>query len=127
MIKAAVMNDMKFDFEGSYPKMPVMTLRERLGWEYFFGPHPTWACIRTGDGVWIVTDEACDLDNAIVYPDDDAFTAWLDQTAKENLEEDPVGFFSQFVKVEGLVTEETAQAMKEAVLEDLRDRGYAAD
>ena len=79
----------------------------RLGWEYLFGTeHPDWACVHTTDGMWIVTDEACDLDNAMVYPDDDAFVEWLDNVAKENLDDNSVEFLSCFVRIPALITPE---------------------
>ena len=58
---------MKINYEGTFPQAPDMPLRARLGWEYLFGTErPDWACVHTTDGMWIVTDEACDLDNARV-------------------------------------------------------------
>lgn len=110
------MSDMKFSYEGTFPEAPEMPLRARLGWEYFFGAdHPDWGCVRTSDGMWIVTDEACDLDNATVYPDDNAFIDWLDSVAKENLNDSPVEFLSCFVRLRELITPEVALAMKKVV------------
>lgn len=110
---------MKINYEGTFPQAPDMPLRARLGWEYLFGTErPDWACVHTTDGMWIVTDEACDLDNAMVYPDDDALVEWLDHVAKENLDDNSVEFLSCFVRIPALVTPEVASAMKKVIEAD---------
>ena len=112
------MSDLKFSFEGTFPNAPEMPLRAKLGWEYFFeSNHPDWGCVHTADGMWIVTDEACDLDNAMIYPNDESFIEWLDSVATENLNDSPVEFLSCFVHIRELVTQEVASAMKK-VIED---------
>ena len=109
---------MKFDYEGTYPKPPEMHLRARLGWEYFFGNSPDWACTRTEDGAWILTDERCDLDHAFVHPDDDALIEWLDLVVREHLEDDMEGFLENFVTVKELMNPEVAAAMMEIIMAD---------
>lgn len=113
---------MRFEYQGTYPDAPEMNLRAKLGWEYFFGKRPDWACVKTCDGNWIVTDESCDLDEATIFPDDEEFVSWLDETAKEHLENDPVEFLRYFSTMPELLTEKAVAAMKEAVEED--DREY---
>ena len=107
---------MKFDYEGTYPKPPEMHLRARLGWEYFFGNSPDWACTRTEDGAWILTDERCDLDHAFVHPDDDALIEWLDLVVREHLEDDPENFLENFVIVKELMNPEVAAVMKKIIM-----------
>ena len=110
---------MKFDYEGTYPKPPEMHLRARLGWEYFFGNSPDWACTRTEDGAWILTDERCDLDHAFVHPDDDALIEWLDLVVREHLEDDPENFLENFVIVKELMNPEVAAVMKKIIMGDM--------
>lgn len=114
---------MKFDYEGTYPKPPEMHLRARLGWEYFFGNSPDWACTRTEDGAWILTDERCDLDHAFVHPDDDALIEWLDLVVREHLEDDMENFLENFVIVKELMNPEVAAVMKKIIMADMEQEG----
>ena len=93
-----------------------MPLKARLAWEYFFGAAcGGWACVRTADGAIVVTDEACDLEQASIYPDDDSFTAWLEAVAEDHIEDDRVEWFRQFVVVKELVDNDVAVAMEKIV------------
>lgn len=100
-------------FTAAFPGPPEMSLKARLAWEYFFGSScGGWACARTSDGVWIITDEACDLATASVYPDDDSFIVWLESVADDHLSDDRVGFLQNFVSPRELVDDEVARAME---------------
>ena len=100
-------------FTASFPDPPEMSLKARLTWEYFFGKCcGGWACARTSDGVWIITDEACDLATASVYPDDDSFIGWLESVADDHLSDDRVGFLQNIVSLRELVDDEVARAME---------------
>ena len=46
---------------------PNLSLKARLAWKYFF--ENGWAVVHTGDGSYIVTDEALELENATIFPD----------------------------------------------------------
>ena len=115
---------MKNQFSGTFPNPPEMGLRAQLGWEYFFGEdHPGWACVQTDDGAWIVTDENCDLDTAMLHPDDETFIEWLEDVVTEHLEADPVAFLSTFTSIPGLITPAVAEAMVQAIKSDVHNTG----
>ena len=57
---------MKFDFDGTMPEQPELNIRAQMGWEYFFGNRSDWACVHTDNGMWILTDESCNLDHALI-------------------------------------------------------------
>ena len=100
-------------FTASFPDPPEMSLKARLAWEYFFGSCcGGWACVRAVDGVWIITDEACDLDNAMIYPDDESFVSWLESVADDHISDDRVEWFRGFVRVPELVDNDVALAME---------------
>ena len=104
-------------FTASIPAPPAyITLRAHLAYLYFFGDNRCcsggWALAHTDDGVWIVTDEACDLNTASVYPDDESFIAWLESTATAHLEDDRVEFLQNFVALPELIDDEVARAME---------------
>jgi len=100
-------------FTASFPDPPEMSLKARLTWEYFFGKScGGWACARTSDGVWITTDEACDLDNARIYPDDESFVSWLESVADDHIDDDRVEWFRNFTKIPELVDNDVALAME---------------
>lgn len=93
-----------------------MSLKARLAWEYFFGAAcGGWACVRTEDGAWIVTDEGCNLDTASIYPDDDSFIAWLEAVAEDHIGDDCIEWFRSFVAVPELVDNDVAVAMERIV------------
>ena len=52
----------------------------------------------------------------MVFPDEDAFVSWLEETASSHLESDPVAFLQNFVSVRDLITPFIAEAIKETVL-----------
>ena len=105
-------------FTASFPDPPEMSLKARLPWEYFFGKCcGGWACARTSDGVWITTDEACDLATASVYPDDDSFIGWLESVADDHIDDDRVRWFQGFVRVPELVDDSVAKCMEKIVSE----------
>ena len=101
------------EFSASVPSPPKgLSLKAKLAWEYFFGSScGCWCCARTSDCSWIITDEAANLDAAMVYPDDDAFIDWLEATADEHLTEDPVGFLRCFVLIPEIIDDFVAEAM----------------
>ena len=113
------------NFTASEPEMPLnLTLRAKLAWIYFFtGSIPqleasrfSWEAIHTDSGSWIITDEACDLDTAQIFPDEESFIDWLESTASSHLSDDPVGFLQNFVSVRDLITPEVAAFIVEKVL-----------
>lgn len=100
-------------FTASFPDPPQMSLKARLAWEYFFGSCcGGWAVARTSDGIWLITDEACDLDNAMIYPDDESFVSWLESVADDHISDDRVEWFRGFVRVPELVDNDVALAME---------------
>lgn len=118
---------MKFDFDGTMPEQPELNIRAQMGWEYFFGNRSDWACVHTDNGMWILTDESCNLDHALIYPDDEALEEWLDAVAREHLNDAPEQFLAQFVTIKGLMTPEVARAMKKAALAGLDAPGADAE
>lgn len=107
-------------FTASIPTPPEnMSLKARLAYIYFFGDgklnNGGWAVAHTADGCWIVTDEACSLETASVYPDDDSFTAWLEAMAEDHICNDRVEWFRSFVVVKELVDNAVAVAMERIV------------
>lgn len=63
----------------------------------------------------IVTDEACNLDTASIYPDDDSFIAWLEAVAEDHIGDDRVEWFRSFVAVPELIDNDVAVAMEKIV------------
>ena len=107
-------------FTASFPTLPEnMSLKARLAYIYFFGDGKSyfggWACVRTAEGVWIITDEACDLSSASVYPDDDSFVAWLETVVEDHLGDDRIGFLQNFCHVRELINDEVARAMEKLI------------
>ena len=98
-----------------------MSLKARLAYIYFFGDGKSnfggWACARTGEGVWVVSDEACELDWASIYPDDDSFVAWLEAVADDHISDDRVEWFRGFVSVPELVDDDVGKLMEKIVSE----------
>lgn len=88
------------------PQPPSLSLRAKLSWHYFF--EAGWEVVHTGDGPYIVTDEALELENATLFPDEDAFVSWLETVCCEHLNDDPVGFLQNFVSIPELINEEVA-------------------
>ena len=103
-------------FTAAFPNPPVMSLKARLSWEYFFGfSCGGWAAVHTQDGCWIVTDEACDLATASVYPDDDSFIDWLESVADDHLGDDRVEFLQSFCRLPELVNDCVAREMEKVI------------
>ena len=103
-------------FTASMATPPPMSLKARLAWEHFFGAAcGGWACARTADSAIVVTDEACDLEQASIYPDDDSFPAWLEAVAEDHMEDDRVEWFRSFVVGTELVDNDVALAMEKIV------------
>ena len=101
-------------FTATMADMPSnLSLKARLAWKYFF--EDGWAVIHTGDGSYIVTDESLELENATIFPDEDAFVSWLEATASSHINDDPVGFLRGFVSVPELVTESVAREIMKAL------------
>ena len=101
-------------FYGSEASQPDgMSLKAQLAWSYFF--ENGWAVTRTEDGVYIVTDEACDLSTAGIYPDEEALIAWLEEATEENLNDDPEDYLRTFVSIRGLLSTDVVAAMIELV------------
>lgn len=86
-----------------------LSLRARLAWSYFF--ENGWACIHTADDAWIVTDESCDLERSMVFPDEEAFVSWLEETCSSHLADDPVAFLQTFCSIPELIMPSVAEAM----------------
>ena len=68
-----------------------MNTKAQLSWSYWFEGHGH-VCIQTDDDAFIVMDERRDLRHAMVFPDCDALIGWLEATADEYMEDDPVGY-----------------------------------
>ena len=107
--------------EGTPAEMPDgLSLKAQMGWEYYFGQE---GCVcfsfsdgTINDGPWLVLGKNRDLNTAEVYIDDDAFLDFLKTNVDEKLEEEGAQkFFSRFVTVPDLVTEEVAQAMRQVI------------
>ena len=110
----------KIEFQGTFTEQPQMSLKAKLAWQYYFGTDTgtdkqSWACIHPNDGTWIVCDEERDLDYASIFPDDDSFINWLEETTNERLQYEAENFLSQFITVPELATEKTVRAMLEIV------------
>lgn len=108
----------QFNYTGSFPQPPEMPLRARLAWEHYFRGGPDWACSRTDEGCWIVTDKKNDLDHAQIFPDDEAFISWLDNHGREHLEADALTFLRTFVLIDELVDDDVVKAMKGVIDND---------
>lgn len=90
-------------FYGSEASQPDgMSLKAQLAWDYFF--ENGWAVTRTEDGAYIVTDEACDLSTAGIYPDEESLITWLEEATEENLKDDPEDYLRTFVSIRGLLS-----------------------
>lgn len=101
-------------FTATMADMPSnLSLKARLAWKYFF--EAGWAVVHTGDGPYIVTDEALELENATIFPDEDAFVSWLETVCGEHLNDDPVGFLRNFVSLPELMTESVAREIVKAL------------
>ena len=105
---------MKLTFTATSPAPPDgISLKATLSYLYFFGDSHlnlrSWQCVRTCSGSWIVTDEACDLDECSVYPYDESFMLWLETVADEHLNDDPVEFLRNFVAVGELISPSVAE------------------
>ena len=97
------------------PPPESMSLSARLAWKYFF--ENGWAITETEDGIYIVTDEACELETAHVYPDEESLISWLEDTTARIMEDDPEDFLRNFVTVPELASAsfvEVLQQMLEA-------------
>ncbi len=90
-----------------------MSLKAQLAWDYFF--ENGWAVTRTDDGIYIVTDEACDLYTAGIYSDEEALIDWLEEATEENLKDDPEDYLRTFVSIRGLLSTDVVAAMIELV------------
>ena len=88
-----------------------MSLSARLAWKYFF--ENGWAIVRTEDGVYIVMDEACELETAHVYPDEESLLVWLEDTTSRIMEDDPEDFLRNFVTVPELASEGFVEVLKD--------------
>ena len=102
------------NFYGSEALQPDgLSLKAQLAWSYFF--ENGWAVTRTESGVYIVTDEACDLSIAGIYPDEEALIAWLEEATEENLKDDPEDYLRSFVSIRGLLSPSVITAMIELI------------
>ena len=109
LAKEEVRMKSRITVEGTPAEMPDgLSLKAQMGWEYYFGP--------INDGPWLVLGKNRDLNTAEVYIDDEAFFDFLKMNVDEKLEEEGAQkFFSRFVTVPDLVTEEVAQAMRQVI------------
>lgn len=73
--------------------------------------------MRTSDGCWVVTDEACELENAMIYPDEESFVAWLESVADDHNNDDRVEWFRRFVRIPELVDDSVARNMEKIISE----------
>jgi len=89
-----------------------MSLKATLAWEYLFGD--TLTAVKTDAGQWICF-EGTDLDNAFVFQNDEDFIKNELEVAADDYLDDPKGFLSTFVTVPGLMTDEVANAMMNAI------------
>ena len=107
--------------EGIPAEMPDgLSLKAQMGWEYDFGQEGC-VCFSFSDGTldggpWLVVGGNRDLNTAEVYINDDTFINSLKLDVDYALEKEGAQkFFSRFVTVPGLVTEEVAQAMRQVI------------
>lgn len=105
---------MKIEFTADTPNPPEnMSLKGRLGYKYFF--ESGWACCHNESDIWIVTDEACNLDKSLIFPDTESFISWLEGTVDDHLCDDPVRFLRLFVSVPDLIDTFVAEAMVDII------------
>ena len=121
LAKEEVRMKSRITVEGTPAEMPDgLSLKAQMGWEYYFGQEGR-VCFSFSDGTindgpWLVLGKNRDLNTAEVYIDDDAFFDFLKMNVDEKLEEEGAQkFFSRFVTVPDLVTEEVAQAMRHVI------------
>ena len=88
-----------------------MSLSARLAWKYFF--ENGWSIIRTENGMYIVMDEACDLETAQMHPDEESLISWLEDTTSRIMDDDPEDFLRNFVTVPELASEPFVEVLKE--------------
>ena len=88
-----------------------MSLSARLAWKYFF--ENGWSIIRTENGMYIVMDEACDLETAQIHPDKESLVSWLEGTTARIMEDDPEDFLRNFVSVPELASEPFVKVLKD--------------
>lgn len=97
-------------FTASIPASPEnLSLLTTLAYKYFF--ENGWAAVHLNSGEWICCDESCCLDDAMVFPDEESFVMWLEETAKSHLEDDPVEFLRLFCSVPELIDDFVAEAI----------------
>ena len=106
----------KIRVEGTLAEQPVaLSIKAQLGWDYYFSQEG-WVCFYLTDGTWLVCNEDHDLDSAETFTNDESFIDFLEEIVDNRLEEDEaVEFFSQFVAVPELVSEEVASTMKKVI------------
>lgn len=98
------------EFTANIPTPPDnLSLKARLGYKYFF--ESGWAAIHNESDVWIVTDEACNLDKSLIFPDTDDFISWLEGVVDDHLSDDPVRFLRLFVSIPDLIDTFVAEAI----------------
>ena len=114
LAKEEVRMKSRITVEGTPAEMPDgLSLKAQMGWEYYFG---RFSDGTINDGPWLVLGKNRDLNTAEVYIDDEAFFDFLKMNVDEKLEEEGAQkFFSRFVTVPDLVTEEVAQAMRQVI------------
>ena len=95
------------------PQPEGLSLKARLCWSYFFDNG--WAVVRTNTGVYIITDEACELERSEIFPDEESLISWLESVADEHLEDDPKNFLSCFVSIPDLLSPAVIDEMKKLV------------
>ena len=105
----------------SVPTPPSnMSLKARLAYAYLFYEDSDWHCVRTTTDHRIVVI-GNNLNDAEICPDEESFIAWLEQIAEENLEDDPKEFISALfvshgVRIDDLIDDEVAEAIRKRVL-----------
>jgi len=106
----------KIRIEGTLAEQPVsLSTKAQLGWDYYFRQQD-WLCFNLTDGTWLVCNEYHDLDSAETFTNDESFVDFLEKIVDDKLEEDGAAeFFSQFVAVPEIVSEEVAMAMKKVI------------
>ena len=78
---------MKINMTANAIEKPAeMSLAAQLAWDYFEINKGGWIAVGLGDNTILVTDESGDLENGFVCPDEDAFIAWLEDTAEDHFE-----------------------------------------
>ena len=69
-----------------------MSIKANLAWDYLQINSGGWVVVSAGMYELIAMDEGCDLNNSIVFCDEDDLVEWLNQTADDAISDNSVEF-----------------------------------